>query len=388
MITTTDKDEKNLVIASIAKSLGARRAIARITDPEHTDQIEMLKSTFGIDHIVNPDLSIAVEINKYLVEKYTLDNGIFYAGKIAMIEFRARLIEDLVGSSIRQLEQKLGSVRLAAFSRNGKMIIPRVSDPFIMEEDDDLYVIGEKTLIEGISKKVFERGKYTDVQRVMIAGGGKTGYYLARMLEDFGATVKIIEMSKKRCQYLSSRLEKTLVLHGDATDVNLLHDENFDELDSFVSCTGMDEENLLLALMAKKANIEDVIAKVSRENYSSLIEDMGVDMALSPVNITAGHIHRMMQSARIVSSQVLQGQAELNVILIEDDMMLSDRPLSYIKVSDGLLKIAAIQRGGSVIIPDSETRVKGGDRLIVVCQLSDTLDLEKLLKPRKGLIGR
>ena len=119
----------------------------------------------------------------------------------------------------------------------------------------------------------------------MIIGGGKTGFYLAARLAEFGAAVKIIERNKERCHYLSTHLEDVMILHGDATDLNLLEEENIDLMDAVVTVTGFDEDNLLLALTAKRRGIEDVIAKVSRTSYAEIISSMGIDMALNPLDI-------------------------------------------------------------------------------------------------------
>jgi trk system potassium uptake protein TrkA len=385
LIATTDRDEKNIVIASLAKKLGAGKVIARLRDPEHMRQRAFIMDSFAIDCVTNPDLGIAEEINKYLVEKYTLSNGVFYAGRVSMLEFVAGKIPEVVGLTTKEAERIFQGARIVAVSKNGKVIIPG-SEAVSVRSDDSLYVVGERERIDRLSKKVFERGRYTDIQKVMIAGGGKAGLYLASMLEEYGASVKIIDSDKARCQYLSTRLHNVLILHGDATDTDLLREENFEDMDAFVSVTGFDEENLLLALMAKQAGIEDVIAKISRESFGSLIESMGVDMALNPVDISANHILRFLQGSKIISSQIIQGQAELIQIAIEDDMVLSDKPLARLKLPAGMT-VAAIQRGSKVIIPDENTKVEEGDRVIILSLLSDAFDLEKLLRIRQGVFG-
>ncbi|MDR2162744.1 MAG: Trk system potassium transporter TrkA [Clostridiales Family XIII bacterium] len=386
LIAVTDRDEKNIVISSIAKKLGVGKVIARIRDPEHLAQRDFLMENFHIDHVLNPDLAIAEEINKYLVEKYTLSNGVFYAGRISMLEFEARKLPAIVGLTHSEARAVLGAVTVAAISKNGKVIIPGKSDSYTIGGEDWLYVVGERDVIDGIFRKVAESGKYTDIQRVMIAGGGKAGFYLAMMLEDFGASVKIIDIDMKRCQYLSTHLNNVLVLHGDATDMNLLHDENFEDMDAFVSTTGFDEENLLLALMAKQSGIEDVIAKISRDSFGDLIERMGVDMALNPVDITASHVGMLLQGTKVLSSQVIQGQAEMVQIAVGDDMVLTGRKVSAMKIPDGMM-IAAIQRRREVIMPDDDTTIEDGDRVVILSQLSEAFDLEKLLKTKKGLFG-
>jgi len=220
----------------------------------------------------------------------------------------------------------------------------------------------------------------------MIAGGGKSGFYLARMLEEFGASVKIVEADKARCQYLSTHLANVLVLHGDATDLELLKDENLSEMDAFVSTTGFDEENLLLALMAKREGIEDVIAKISRESFGQLIENMGVDMVLNPIDIEASHVARQIKGAQILSSQIIQGQAEFIHIQASREMSLSGKPISQLRLPQGLA-IVALQRGTQVILPDADTRVEEGDRIVILSLLSESFDLEKLLKTKHGLFG-
>lgn len=384
-IATTDRDEKNIVISSIAKKLGVGKVVARLRDPEHMAQRDFIAQEFGIDYVTNPDLAIAQEINKYLVEKYTLSNGILYVGRVSMLEFRAGKIPKLIGENTQTVGKTLGSVKISAISKNGKVIIPGEGGVMI-DPEDDLYLIGERDIIESINKKVFERGKYTDIQRVMIAGGGKAGLYLARMLEEFGASVKIIDADKARCQYLSTHLNNVLILHGDATDIGLLNEENFNEMDAFIGLTGFDEENLLLALMAKQARIEDVIAKISRESFGDLIEGMGVDMALNPVDISTSHILRFIQGGRIISSQILQGQAEMIQLVVEDDMAIAGKTISKLKVPEDVA-IAAIQRGVKVIIPDEHTRIEEGDRVIIFSLLADTGELEKLLRSKQGFFG-
>src|SRR5665648_567175 len=250
LLAATDRDEKNIVIASIAKKLGCHSVIARVRDPEHMYQMDFIKQHFSIDSIVNPDLSITLEIYKYLVEKYTLSNGIFTSGKISLLEFPARKLPALNKISINTISQVLPNMLVVAISRNGKVIVPHGDT--LITEDDGLYVIGEKEPIMKLSGKVHERGKYTNVQKIMIIGGGKTGLYLAKKLSEFGIAVKIVEKEKTRCHYLASHLDDSvIILNGDGTDIGFLEDEHFDEMDACVTATGYDEENLLLALVAK-----------------------------------------------------------------------------------------------------------------------------------------
>lgn len=384
LIACTDSDEKNIVIASFAKKLGCTKVIARVRDPEHMNQIDFIKETMNVDHIVNPDLGITLEIYKYLVEKYTLTNGIFSSGKVSLVQFKAKRLPRLIDLSMVEVSKVLPNMLVIALSRNGKIIIPHGQTT--IEVGDTVYLIGEKNQIAELHRKVYEKGKYTDLQKVMIAGGGKTGYYLADKLSEFGVSVKLIEKSKERCYYLSTHLDDVMVLHGDATDSTLLEEENLDEMDAFVAATGLDEENLLLALIAKQRDIEDVIAKVSRQSYKDLIERMGVDMVLNPLDIVASNILRYIQgSKRIISYLLIQGQAEIMEIIASDDMKLANTPLKYVKLPDGVL-IAAIHRGPKVIIPNGDTEIMADDKVTIFCLLSDIGELEKLMTTKRGFL--
>ena len=381
LIACTDSDEKNIVIASFAKKLGCTKVIARVRDPEHMNQMDFIKETMNIDHIVNPDLSITLEIYKYLVEKYTLTNGIFSSGKVSLVQFKVKRYPRLQNLSMIEVSKILPNMLVVAISRNGKIIIPHGQT--VIEPHDTIYLIGERSEIAKLHSRVHEKGKYTNLQKVMIAGGGKTGFYLADKLSEFGVYVKLIEKSKERCYYLSSHLNDVMILHGDATDSNLLDEENFDEMDAFVAATGLDEENLLLALIAKQRNIEDVISKVSRQSYKDLIERMGVDMVLNPLDIVASNILRYIQgSKRIISYLLIQGQAEIMEIIATDDMRLANVPLRDVKLPDGVL-IAAIHRRQEVIIPNGSTVIHEDDKVTIFCLLSDIGELEKLTTTKK-----
>ncbi len=383
LIATTDNDETNLVICSFAKKLGCGKVIARVRDPEHMRQLQFIKDLMNVDYIINPDLEITNEIYKYLVEKYTLSNGIFSSGKISLLEFNANRYKALIDLPITEFANVLPGMLTVGISRNGKVIIPHGGD--IIKKDDGLYVVGEREPIQALSKKVHERGKYTDLQKVMIMGGGKTGFYLAEKLSDYGASVKIIERDKNRCFYLSTHLDDVMVLNGDATDLQLLEEENLDGMDAVVTCTGFDEDNLLLALTAKQHGIEDVIAKVSRRSYAEIISAMGIDMALNPIDIVTSIILRLVQgNKKVLSSQLIQGQAEIMEVYATPHMDILGVPLKDLELPKSVI-IAAIHRGNQVIIPNGDTVIEEDDRLLMLSLISDIASTEKLLKDSSKL---
>ena len=160
----------------------------------------------------------------------------------------------------------------------------------------------------------------------------------------------------------------------------MLEEENLDLMDAVVTATGFDEDNLLLALMAKQHGVEDVIAKISRESYVEIISAMGVDMALNPLDITANNIIRFVQSSKqVLSSQLIQGQAEIMEIIATPYMKILETPLKDLELPEGII-FAAIHRGTDVIIPHGDTEILEDDKVILLSLLSNLSTTENLLK--------
>lgn len=374
----TTSDDTNILAASFAKSLGCPKVAARVRDPEHMNQMDFICQHFNIDMLVNPDTLITSEIYRYLIEKYTLSNGIYTSKQIGLIEFEASRYPQIIGLNLIGFRAIMPKMIIVGISRGGKMIIPHGSDE--IKAGDLLYLMGSKEEVFTLAKTVHTKLRSTDARKVMIIGGGKTGYYLARRLAEYGSHVKIIEKDEKRCHYLSERLRNVLVLNGDGADISLLEEEDFDKMDAFVTATGYDEENILLALTAKRHGVEDVISKISHESYSDLISTLDLDMVLNPLDITASAMLRTIRgNKRVISSVLLQGQAELMEIYVEDGMSCTNIPLKDFRLPEYII-IAVIHRGLETIIPDGNTRILPGDRVVVVCLVSHIGYVEKLFK--------
>lgn len=379
LFSVTTSDDTNILAASFAKTLGAKYVAARVREPEHMGQLGFIREHYNIDMLVNPDLLISGEIYRYLIEKYTLSNGIYTFDKIALIEFEAKKLPDVIGDSLIEFRSKMPEFIIIGISRNGKIIIPHGSDK--IQEDDVLYLIGEKDEIFKLSKRVHSRFRHANARKVMIIGGGKTGYYLAERLAEYGSEVKIIEQDRKRCHYLSNKLDNVMVINGDGANVQLLVDEDLDSMDAFVTCTGFDEENLLLALTAANHGVEDVISKVSHESYKDLISKLGIDIVLNPLDISVSFILRAIRgSHRVLSSVLLQGQAELMEIFASDRINMLGKAIKDLELPDFII-IAAVRRGSQTIIPDGNTVIQDGDRVVLVCKVSEIGYIEKLTKP-------
>lgn len=385
-LALTNSDEKNLVIASIAKSLGCNTTIARLRDPEYLKQQELIKTTFNVDYVVNPDHLISLEIFNYLVNKHKNMNQFFTGVTVGMMEIKADAVKGLVGDKVLNASKYLDNMLITAISRKGKIIIP--DSNVTIEQGDVLYILGKRRDIPKITPSIHTKVEGASVRKVMIMGGGKTGYYLGKMLSAAGVSVKIIEKARSRCDELASMLDNVLILHGDGSDVSLLQEENITGMDAFVTATGFDEDNIILALMAQQYGVKEVIAKTSRGNYSSLTDKIGVNTTMNTLEITTGQILRIVNKGNFMANSFfLQGQAEVMEVIVQKEMLISGKKLKDLPIPSGVL-IPLIYRDSSTIVPDGNTQLMTDDRLIFFSMLKDVPELERLLQSTKKRLFR
>jgi len=381
IIAVTNSDEANIVICSFAKKLGCKKAIARIRNPEYAENRDFVKSTMDIDYIINPELATAKVIIRYLLKSYSFYSEDFAEGRIIMVDLPADALHGFVGKQIKDLEGMEGLL-IAAISRNNEIIIPDGST--YIYNNDILYIIGRSENIDLMFKRNKSIMPLKNVKKVMILGGGKIGYYLGERLAKQGILVKIIEQDKDRCQYLSENLDNVLVICGDGSDVDLLMDEDISSMDAFIGVTGFDEENLLMTLFAKHAGVKKAIAKVSKPSYAQLVEKLGVDVALSPIDITVGEILKFIRGGKVMSvSLLLGGQAEVVEMRADEEMPVVGKKIVELGLPKGII-IGAVLHEGEVIIPNGNTIIYPGDRFVVFCLSSQIHVLKNFLKPSKG----
>ena len=225
----------------------------------------------------------------------------------AMSEFKLNMNSELNDKMI--IDIKLPKkILIVAIKRHDIMIIP--SGETVLASGDILYIMGVRDEIQNFAKHYDDHIEYTEKKRlknVMILGGGKTAFYLTKRLLHSGIQVKIIERDKERCKELALSLHDALIIHGDATDMGLLVEESIMNMDAVVLLTGFDEENILLSMVAKKYKVPKIITKVSKSNYVNIINELGIEMALNPILITAAGLMRFAHGGRIKSLSMLFG---------------------------------------------------------------------------------
>ena len=381
LVATTDSDETNTVICSLAKKLGCKQTIARIRNPEYMEQLDFIKSEMGIDQIVNPDFDTAKSIEKYLLKRYLFYTGDFASGKVKIVDYYIGRNPELSGKELRDLKG-FENLLITAISRNGEITIPHGTTTLM--ENDTIYVMGKAEDIDKFNRRFNLGSVEKDIENVMILGGSNIAYYLCQNLAKSKISVRLIEQDRDRALELSNLLDNVLIIHGDGTDFNLLEEEMLKDMDAFIGATGFDEQNLLMALMAKQEGVSKCIAKISRPNYSKVIDRLDLDAAFNPIYITASNILKHIRGGKVISvSLLIGGDGEVTELIVGKESPFINKPLMDLNLPKGII-IGAIVRKGDVIIPKGNVALHQDDRIVVFCLTEDTPTLRKFFSPKKG----
>ena len=373
VIAVTGSDEGNMLICMAAKRLGAGKTVARIRNPEYASDIADTQERLSIDYIINPELSTANEISQILLSSPAGQIEDFAKGKVQMVAIPVDEANPLVNKPIKDLNYA-GDILIVAIVRKGNIIIPKGDNE--IHANDTIYITGQKADIIKFCSSIGKPPK--KVNSVMILGGGKNTYYLVKRLLYFGVSVKIIEQNLKRCKELSAALPNALIIHGDGTDANLLKSENVEAMDAFIALTGVDEENVLIALLAKQLGASKVIAKVSRTNYISIVETIGVDAVITPSMITAAEILRYIRGGGLLSLfLIMGGQAESMELIANPNSKGVNTPIKDLNFPKDAIICAIIHRD-QVIIPHGNDVIRPNDRVIIFSKSSEVSKVSNL----------
>ena len=383
IIAVTGSDELNLLCCTIAKKVGGDiSAIARVRNPDYAEELVYLRQQLGLSMIINPELEAAKQIARVLSRPKALTVSSFARGHAELLTFKIPSGNVLDGKSIMQLDGIFGfGYLVCAVDRAGKVSIPGGS--FVLHEGDDITILANTR--DG--HRVFEAlGMESHaVSSCMIIGGGKASYYLAKQLVRQKVDVKIIEKDRLRCDDLSALLPGAIVICGDGSDEALLQDEGIDSVEAFVPLTGMDEENILLTLYAKRMPGLKTITKINRITFNDVIEGLDLGSVVYPKYITSETITAYVRAKQnTIGSNVetlyhlFDGQAEALEFHVEKDAPVVGVPLVKLKKKDNLL-IACIGRKGKIIFPRGQDAIQAGDTVIIVTTHTGFKDISDIL---------
>jgi trk system potassium uptake protein TrkA len=377
LAAVTNVDEVNLIACMSASQYDIGVKVARISNPEYFSEATRLKSAqHSVDVMINPELECARETFQLLQSEAATELAFFAGGRVQLIGLRIQPDAPVVGQSLAAVAAMVKERRFltAAIARDGKTIIPRGDDHF--EANDQVYIIGESKQIP-LVLELAGYGKFR-LRRVMIAGGGRTTVHLARILEDHDVGCTIIEADRTRCLKLAEQLKKALILHGNATDMELLDMEGVEGIDGFVVFTGSDDTNMLASLLAKSRGVPKVVSLISRIDYIPLVGRVGIDAAVSPRLSTVNTILRYVRRGVVVGVAALRGiDAEVIEFSVRPGSPVAGRSLAEIDFPEHSL-VGAVTRGDEVIVPSGEVALAEGDKVTVLALPGAVSALETL----------
>jgi len=369
VIACTDVDEVNIVACAAARQLGAKFTIARVQDAEY---LEVWKRGYlGVEHMVCSELLTAEAIARIIGIPEAKDTDEFADGRILMTELKIK--EDSPIAGLKVSEAKVpATCKIVSIIRDGEVIVPRGDD--VIRPEDKIVTLG---IPEDLKEFVARLSKSEALKDIVIIGGGRIGYRLAKILEGRGLRPKIIEADEERSRWLAENLPNSLILRSDGTDLEFLEQERIGSADVVISVMTSDERNLLSSLLVKRLGVKEVIARVENTNYVQLFEMVGIDVAVNPRKVIAEEILRFTRSHLLALAMIEQDKAEILEIEAKAGEAVGKR-LQKANFPPGTI-VGAIVRDDKVIIPGGQDSIRPGDRVIIFSKRDKVKEVEKLL---------
>ena len=383
LIATTNSDELNMLCCLIAKKAGDCHTIARIRNPEYHSEINYIREELGLSLAINPEMAAAMEIARLLRFPSAIKIDTFAKGRIEILKFLVPDHSILHNMKVREVLSKLHcNVLICAIEHGSEVIIP---------SGDSVMVAGDKISFIASPAEANEFFKQAGIDNntirtAMFVGGGKITYYVAKLLESTKINVKILEQNMERCNELSELLPRAMVIHGDASNQELLLQEGIGQIDAFASLTGFDEENIMLSLYAASQSKAKLITKVNRIAFENIIDSMNLGSVIYPKLITSETILqyvRAMQNSMGSNVETLYkivaDRAEALEFRVANEPSIVGIPLEKLELKNNLL-VAFINRKGQFISPRGKDTLEEGDRVIVVTTVTGLNDLKDILR--------
>ena len=377
-VAVTSFEEVNVTSAILAKKLGAKKTIARISNSEYLDEkVDISFSEIGIDFMIYPEELAAREMVNLILRSAATDVMDFEGGKLSVIGLRLDKDAPVIRKTIVDIAKEFESFdfRIVALHRNFRTIIPKGNDRFL--PNDQVFVI---TRPEGNNVVLKLAGKEDiNFDNIMILGGSKIGRRVAELLED-KMTVKLIESDEEKTLQLADSLSSTLVIKGDGRDIDLLAQEGIIDVDAFVAVTNDAETNIITCLMAKHLGVKKAIALVDKVNYIPLTQTIGLDSLINKKLIAANNISRYIRKSEVLALSTLEGiDADIMEYVVQPNSLITKKPIKDLNFPKEAI-IGGIIRGQESMIAVGDTRIQKGDKVVVFSLPGGVKQTEKFFK--------
>lgn len=369
LIAATGADEVNLLCCTTAHALNPKlHTIARIRNPEYTEQIYRMRNVFGLSMVINPENQAATEIDRLLKYPGFLRRDTFAQGKTEIVELRVDGNSKLCNVPLTDLRNIVRcQVLVCAVLRDGTAIAPK--GDFVLREGDQIFVTA---LSQNLTTLLKNLGLLTRRVRVVtICGGGRISYYLAKRLQKSGVSVRILEKDYDRCRELCELLPDADIIHGNVREQDLLESEGVAETDALVTLTGLDELNMIVSLYGTSRNIPQVITKLSQTGNRSVFGSMSLGSVVSPRESVCSNIVRYVRAmenqtgAAISVHTIADGQVEAMEFLVDEHTRNCGKPLKEFKLKPNVL-LVSISHGANTEIANGNSVFQKGDVVVVV----------------------
>ena len=378
VIGVTASESINFLTCSLSKQLGAKRTIARITNPEFISDNSIDFKKLGIDEIISPEHLAANEIKLLVNDSAFTNSHDFEDGELKMMAARIQTDAPFVGKKVQEAASVYPGIKFMpiAIERSGSQsaIIPRGNTLF--KKDDHVYFI---TCDDGVDELYKLMGTKKDkLQNIMILGGGRVGFKVAQELSEEGYSVKLVEINNDKAEKIADQLNNVLVLNLDGTRVDLLSEENLDQMDAFISTTGDSQKNIMSCLMAKSKKIKKTIALVDDSDYFELSESIGVDTLINKKLLAANEIFRFISKGNILELNKLNNMnAEVLEFLVSSNSKVIGKKIKDINFPRSAI-IGGVIRDDKGLIALGDFQIKEGDK-VLICSLYEGISkVEKL----------
>jgi trk system potassium uptake protein TrkA len=363
--------------------MGARHCIARVRSPEFDKQLVFMREELGISMMVNPDYNAANEIAKVLRYPEAINIESFAKGRVDLTEIRITSGSILDGVALSQLSRRMRlDVLICAVQRGDELTIPNGN--FVLRAGDKIHMTASHSNMVKFFKSISAAYREKRVKQAVLIGGGRVAYHLAQQLIEMGVKVKIIEIDRERCLELSDRLNKVDISCADGTDHDILEEERVYDADAVVTLTGIDEENILLSLLAKNNGVDKVVTKVNRMSLMQLSDTLDLDSIISPKSITVNQILQYVRAKQnslgnnvTTLYRLVNDRLEAIEFVVRDKKEYVDVPLKKLKLRSGIL-IGSIVRGNELIIPKGDDCLQVNDSVVVITTTKGMHDLSNI----------
>lgn len=383
LLAVTNSDEVNLIACFFANLMAPEiQKVALIrSDDFAAYQDRLAQDIFNISMVINPEVEVVKTILRLIQTPEVEEINDFVGGRIKMVGKKLPPESVLSGVKLLNLPKKIDRNRMivAALIRGDTLIIPKGKDT-LQAGDFVYYACQQRDLpeIQGLFG-----GKIGSAKNLMIVGGGRIGFRLAQALDKKGYHIKLIEKDPQRCQDLSAKLHRVIVLQGFATDQAFLEQENVGEMDMVIAITNDEEMNILSCLLAKRMGAPKTICRVNKFAYIPLVHTIGIDHVVSPRRSAINSIFPYIRRGKIISTVSIKGkEAEVLEALALEDSEITTRPIKDLKFPREAL-ILCMARGDEVIIPSGDLRIQPQDKVIILSSRAHIGQVEQLLVAKR-----